>query len=147
MNYTSKGERIFNPRINFAPAEGETHPVVYVGAGSHGSFPTGGNYTSAGKFGVDEDLTKSGVVLSTNVEDTPDVAESYDLILLPNPDPDQPNKGLSPEMSWLGTEAVWGTVTIPSIGINYAADGPFHSGWGSWGASGYDKVNVPYTIL
>ena len=149
MNYTSRGGRIFNPRIDFAPAEGETHPVVYVGVGSHGSFPTGGNYTSAGEFGVDEDLTKSGIVLSTNVEDTNrDVAQSYDLTLLPNPDPDQPNKGLSPEMSWLGTEAVWGvvlTVTIPGQVGNTAADGPFHSGWSSWGASGYDKDNGPYT--
>ena len=145
MNYTSRGERIFNPRIDFAPAEGGTHPVVYVGAGSHGSFPTGGNYTSAGAVTVDEDLTKSGIILSTYVEDTPDVAESYNLILLPNPDPDQPNKGLAPEMSWLGTGALWGTAFVPSQGNNKAADGPLHSGWGSWGASGYDKVNVPYT--
>ena len=146
MNYTSIGERIFDPRIDFAPAEGETHPVIYVGVGSHGSFPTGGNYTSAAEFTVDEDLTRSGIILSTNVEDTnPDVAQSYDLILLPNPDPDQPNKGLAPEMSWLGTGALWGTAFVPSQGNNKAAAGPFHSGWGSWGASGYDKVNVPYT--
>ena len=32
MNYTSIGERIFNPRIDFAPAEGGTHPVIYVGS-------------------------------------------------------------------------------------------------------------------
>ena len=146
MNYTSIGERIFDPRTQFAPAEGETHPVIYVGAGSHGSFPTGGNYTSAAKFGVDEDLTTDGIVLSTNVEDTNgDVAQSYDLIFLPNPDPGQPNKGLSPEMSWLGTEALWGTVNVPSQGDNNGAKGPRHSGWDSWGASGYDKHNVPYT--
>ena len=146
MNYTIIGERTFNPQTQFAPAEGGTHPVVYVGAGSHGSFPTGGNYTSAAKFGVDEDLTTDGIVLSTNVEDTNgDVVQSYDLIFLPNPDPGQPNKGLSPEMSWLGTEAVWGTVTVPGQVGNTAAAGPFHSGWDSWGASGYDKDNVPYT--
>ena len=145
MNYTSIGGRIFDPQMEFAPAEGETHSVVYVGAGSHGSFPTGGNYTSAAKLGVDEDLTKSGVVLSTDVEDTkPDVAQSYELIFLPNPDPNQPNKGLSPEMSWLGTGALWGTVRVGNIGAD-AAKGPHDSGWGSWGASGYDKHNVPYT--
>jgi len=146
MNYTSIGERIFNPRIDFAPAEGETHPVIYVGVGSHGSFPTGGNYNNAADYSYSEDLTTDGIVLSTNVEDTnPNVAQSYDLILLPNPDPDQPNKGLSPEMSWLGTGALWGTVNAPNSVGNKAADGPVHSGWGSWGASGYDKVNVPYT--
>ena len=150
MNYTSMGGRTFNPRIDFAPAEGGTHPVIYVGAGSHGSFPTGGNYPDAGEIilgeGVAEDMTTDGIILSTDVEDTnPDVAEPYDLILLPNPDPDQPNKGLSPEMSWLGTGALWGTVNAPSSVGNKAADGPLHSGWGSWGASGYDKVNVPYT--
>ena len=146
MNYTSIGERTFNPRTQFAPAEGETHPVIYVGVGSHGSFPTGGNYNNAAKASVSEDLTTDGIVLSTSVEDTnPDIAQSYDLILLPNPDPNQPNKGLAPEMSWLGTGALWGTVHVPSQGDSKAAAGPLHSGWGSWGASGYDKVNVPYT--
>ncbi len=146
MNYTIIGERTFNPQTHFASAEGGTHPVIYVGAGSHGSFPTGGNYTSAAKLGVDEDLTTDGIVLSTNIEDTNrDDAQSYDLIFLPNPDPGQPNKGLSPEMSWLGTGALWGTVHVPSQGDSKAAAGPFHSGWGSWEASGYDKHNVPYT--
>ncbi len=146
MNYTSRGERIFNPQRQFAPAEGGTHPVVYVGAGSHGSFPTGGNYKNAAKINFSEDLTTYGIVLSTNVEDTkPEFAQSYDLILLPNPDSSQPNMGLAPEMSWLGTRALWGTVTVPSLGDNKGAKGPRHSGWGSWGASGYDKHNVPYT--
>ena len=114
MNYTSIGGRIFDPRIDFAPAEGETHPVVYVGVGSHGSFPTGGNYNNAAKASVSEDLTTDGIVLSTAVEDTRrDVVQSYDLILLPNPDSNQPNKGLSPEMSWLGSVAKWGTLTVP----------------------------------
>ena len=146
MNYTSIGGRIFDPQTQFAPAEGGTHPVVYVGAGSHGSFPTGGNYNNAAEVSFGEDMTKSGIVLSTSIEDTnSEDAQSYDLILLPNPDPNQPNKGLSPEMSWLGTGALWGTVHVPSQGDSKAAAGPFHSGWDSWGASGYDKDNVPYT--
>ena len=45
LTYSITSERVFNPQIHFvAPAEGGTHPVVYVGAGSHGGYPTGGNY-------------------------------------------------------------------------------------------------------
>jgi len=121
LTYNSIGGRVFDPQKDFAPAEGETHPVVYVGAGSHGGYPTGGNYSNPGGTilgeGVDEDMTKSGVILSTSVEGTnSDVAQSYDLIFLPNPDPGQPNKGLSPEMSWLGSEARWGTLEVDSPG-------------------------------
>ena len=89
-------------------------------------YPTGGTYPDPGgrlvdvgpiEGGWDEDMTKDGIVLSTNVEDTnSDVAQSYDLILLPNPDSGQPNQGLSPEMSWLGTEARWGTLEVDSPG-------------------------------
>ncbi len=97
LTYNSIGGRVFDPQKDFAPAEGETHPVVYVGAGSHGGYPTGGNYKDPGGYAIDlgpieaggwdEGMTKSGVVLSTNVEDTnPDVAQSYDLIFLPNPE-------------------------------------------------------------
>ncbi len=101
-------------------------------------------------------MTKSGVVLSTNVEDTnSDVAQSYDLILLPNPDPGQPNMGLSPEMSWLGTGARWGTLEVDSPGsglpnerlqkTNDSPVGPFHKDiWGTSGASGYSFFKVPY---
>ena len=155
LTYSITGERIFNPRTHFvAPAEGETHPVVYVGAGSHGGYPTGGHYPNPGRPGVplagDEEMTKDGVVLSTKVEDTPDVAESYDLILLPNPDPDQPNMGLSPEMSWLGTGARWGTLDVSSFGSAERYDespvGPFHKD--SWGmsdsGSSYPHSDVPY---
>ena len=70
LTYDSIGGRTFNPRTHFAPAEGGTHPVVYVGAGSHGGYPTGGNYPSAGRLTIDEDMTVDGIVLSTNVEDT-----------------------------------------------------------------------------
>ena len=146
-----------------------------MGAGSHGGYPTGGNYSNPGGEllgqGYDEDMTKDGIVLSTNVEDTkPDVAQSYDLIFLPNPDPNQPNMGLSSEMSWLGTTALWGTPRVDSPGdgpyaqfireildlipgtlfdlprdFNKAALGPVYSGWNTSGTSGYEKSNVPYT--
>ena len=165
LTYNSIGGRVFDPQTHFAPAEGETHPVVYVGAGSHGGYPTGGNYPDPGGYvdlvvieagGWDEGMTKSGVVLSTNVENTnSDVAQSYDLILLPNPDPGQPNMGLSSEMSWLGTGARWGTLEVHSPGsglpseraqkTNDSPAGPFHNGsWGTSGASGYSFSKVPY---
>ena len=168
LTYSITDERIFNPRTHFvAPAEGETHPVVYVGAGSHGGYPTGGNYPRS----FDEDMTTDGLVLSTQVEDTRrDVAQSYDLIFLPNPDPDQPNMGLSSGMSWLSTTALWGTPRVDSTSegplsqfireildlipgslldlprdLNKAALGPVYSGWNTSGTSGYEKSNVPYT--
>ncbi len=165
LTYTSIGERIFDPQTHFAPAEGGTHPVVYVGAGSHAGYPTGGTYPDPGGYvdlvlievgGWDEGMTKSGVVLSTAVEDTnPDVAQSYDLIFLPNPDSSQPNKGLSPEMSWLGTGVRWGTLEVDSFGSGLPSEraqktndspvGPFHNGsWGTSGASGYSFFKVPY---
>ena len=154
LTYTSIGERIFDPQTHFAPAEGGTHPVVYVGAGSHGGYPTGGHYSDPGQPGFppagDEDMTTDGIVLSTNVEDTNrDVAQSYDLILLPNPDPGQPNKGLSPEMSWLGTGARWGTRDVSSSGSVETYDespvGPAHKdSWDTPGASGYPFFKVPY---
>ena len=146
LTYDSIGERIFNPQTHFAPAEDRNHPVVYVGAGSHGGYPTGGTYPRV----FDEGMTKDGIVLSTNVEDTnPDVAQSYDLILLPNPDPGQPNKGLAPEMSWLGTGAKWGTLDVSSLGDVYdeAPEGPAQKD--SWGMSdsesSYPHSDVPYT--
>ena len=165
LTYNSIGGRTFDPQAHFAPAEGGTHPVVYVGAGSHGGYPTGGTYPDPGGYidlgpieagGWDEGMTKSGVVLSTNVEDTNrDVAQSYDLTFLPNPDSSQPNKGLSPEMSWLGTGVRWGTLEVDSFGSGLPSEraqktndspvGPFHNGsWGTSGASGYSFFKVPY---
>ena len=156
LTYTIIGERVFNPQTHFAPAEGRTHPVVYVGAGSHGGYPTGDHYSDPGRPGAppagDEDMTTDGVVLSTSVEDTnSDVAESYDLIFLPYPDSGQPNMGLSPEMSWLGTGARWGTLDVSSSGSLETYDespvGPFHKD--SWGMSdsesSYPHSDVPYT--
>ena len=138
--------RIFDPQIHFAPAEGGTHPVVYVGAGSHGLYPTGGHYE---RF-ISEDMTTHGIVLSTGVSDTDSsVAQPYDLIFLPNPDPSQPNMGLSPEMSWLGAGARWGTLKVSSLSsldtYNESPKGPFQkNSWRSVGGGDYSKLKVPY---
>ncbi len=154
--------RIFNPQEHFAPAEGGTHPVVYVGAGSHGGYPTGGNYTNPGgarfrfekyladEFLVeDESMTTHGIVLSTNIENTNrEVAQSYVLKHLPNPDRGQPNMGLPPEMSWLGTGARWGTLDVSSpFDIHDESPlGPFRNGsWRTWGTKDYGSDNVSYT--
>ncbi len=150
LTYTSIGGRLFNPQTHFAPAEGGTHPVVYVGAGSHGGYPTGGNYP----LFADEDMTKDGIVLSTNVKDTKlGIAQSYDLVLLPEPDTTNTNNmGLSSAMSWLGADVRWGTLEVTSPGstivdlYNSAPSGPFHNGnWGKTGTSSYSKNKVPYT--
>ncbi len=151
--YSSIGERIFNPRTHFAPAEGGTHPVVYVGAGSHGGYPTGGNYPDPGGtrygIGIDEDMTTDGIVLSTSVSDTRSkVAQSYDLVLLPEPNKKQANMGLSPAMSWLGTGARWGTLTVasPISKYNDSPHGPFQNGsWGNRKNNNYNSDKVPYT--
>ena len=78
--------------------------------------------------------------------------------------------GLSSEMSWLGTAALWGTPYVDSTGEgavfrslveladlflgpfaafpadfgSKAALGPIYSGWNSSGISGYSKSKVPY---
>ena len=154
LTYAGIRGRIFNPQTHFAPAEGGTHPVVYVGAGSHGGYPTGGNYPDPGGtilgLGYDEDMTKDGIVLSTNVKDTkPKVAQSYDLILLPEPDTTNTNNmGLSPKMSWLGTRAHWGSLYVESPGSKYneSPKGPFRNGsWGNRKITVYKKSKIPYT--
>ena len=111
IGYDSIGGRIFNPRTHFAPAQGGSNSVVYVGAGSHGSYPTSGTYSGAGGAGTDESLLGTGLVLSTSVRDAtvPSIAQPYNLVLLPDPDPSQPNMGLAPKLSWLGSSALFGT--------------------------------------
>ncbi|MYD61426.1 MAG: hypothetical protein F4W91_10325, partial [Gemmatimonadetes bacterium] len=155
ITYSQKGGRKFVPRTHFAPAEGGTHPVVYVGAGSHGGFPTGGNYPRKIPYVLTERMTTYGLVLSTSVANTkPKVAKSYDLILLPEPDTTQANMGLAPEMSWLGTGALWGTPNVESpLDIipyfdNYSLSpqGPFHKdNWGKWKNGNYKHTDIPYT--
>ena len=152
LTYTSIGGRIFDPQKQFSPAEGGTHPVVYVGAGSHGGYPTGGNYS----LFADEDMTKHGIVLSTNVKDTkPKLAQSYKLILLPEPDTTNTNNmGLSAEMSWLGADVRWGELKVDSpmdwtsvnaFIQNKSPSGPFHkSNWKKLEIGSYNKRRVPY---
>lgn len=149
ISYSSiTNERIFDPNIKSAPAEGGTHPVVYVGAGSHAGYPTGGRGYTRGV--LTENMTDDGVVLSTAVEDTyPEIAQPYDLIFLPNPNPGQPNMGLSSEMSWLGTGARWGTLSVPSHGNkeNISPVGPFYKDWRKWNNTSSYTSGTPTDIF
>ena len=157
ISYSQKGGRKFDPQKHFAPAEGDTHPVVYVGAGSHGGFPTGGDYTRRKvTLFLTDHLTNHGIVLSTGVEDTKlEVAQSYDLIMLPEPDTTNTNNmGLSAEMSWLGADVRWGELKVDSpmdwtsvnaFIQNKSPSGPFHkSNWKKLEIGSYNKRRVPY---
>ena len=111
---------VFNPQVNVKLSQG-THPVVYVGAGSHGSFPVGGRlriYDAFGRFQErDEAMTHTGLVLSTQADDShSNLWESYNLVVLPEPDPANTtnNMGLDSTMSWLGAEVKWGTRYVDS---------------------------------
>ena len=157
INYTQKGGRVFNPQTHFAPAEGGSHPVAYVGAGSHGHFPTGSKYPRKAYniIALTEHMTKSGIILSTEIDEDKDsnLAQPYDLVMLPNPDTtNTDNMGLSPEMSWLGANVRWGELRVSSPGTpianihNSSPVGPFHRGsWGKANKGKYKKTNVPYT--
>ena len=70
---------VFNPRRSIKLIQG-THPVVYVGAGSHASFPVGGKvriYDKDVEFGgrrlgieVHESMSHTGLVLSTLADES-----------------------------------------------------------------------------
>lgn len=159
LSYIKKGGRKFNPQKEFAPAEGGSHPVVYIGAGSHGSFPTGGDYPRRVWFiDLTEHLTNRGIVLSTVVDENtnPDLAQYYDLVLLPTPDRNNAhNMGLSADMSWLGAEVRWGELEVDSpldwlpitaIVQNKSPEGPFHkSNWNKFETGSYDSKKIPHT--
>ena len=127
----------FNPRENLKLSQG-THPVVYVGAGSHAAFPVGGlirlhNIANTAEW---EYMTHIGLVLSTQADNSHgDLWESYNLVLLPDPDPDNTNNmGLDPDMSWLGVQIRWGTPTVDSPelskvrgGHKSPGNGPYNS--------------------
>ena len=141
---------VFNPRRNIKLSQG-SHPVVYVGAGSHASFPAGGKiriydkdieFSSDRRLGyeIHERMTHTGLVLSTQADGAHgDLWESYDLVVLPEPDPTNANNmGLTDSMSWLGADVLWGTPSvdspdsdIPVIGQqgNESPQGPYHKGW------------------
>jgi hypothetical protein len=127
----------FNPRENVKLSQG-THPVVYVGAGSHAAYPVGGTikiFARPPKVATVkrwEYMTHTGLVLSTQAPpNNSDLWESYDLVLLPDPDPDNTNNmGLDPDMSWLGAQIQWGTPQVdgPELGDNESpTHGPYNS--------------------
>ncbi len=134
---------VFNPRTTLKVSPGPernevvqyTHPVVYVGAGSHAGYPVGGNVQLyhrspeeiAGQGGSAESeevqgtvggdyerMTHSGMVLSTD-DPAPGLSlwERYDLQLLPEPDrSNNDNMGLADTLSWLGAKIRWGTPSV-----------------------------------
>ena len=140
---------VFNPQVDLKLSQG-THPIIYVGAGSHAAFPTGGrirtwNFGTSDRY---ESMTHTGLVLSTQADNFHnDLWESYDLVLLgctgvtdalPEPNPSNiNNKGLLGSQSWLGSDVVWGTPSVASphsdIGFtilgNNSPSGPYHEGW------------------
>ena len=172
INYTFHGKSLtyynseitdslssINIRQKVTPV-GEKHPVVYVSAGGHGHFPTSGHYINAGEALTDENLTPHGIVLHPDIVDSnEEIAQSYNIVLLPDPVNTLDNMGLSPEMSWLGANIIWGTPEVstpldgtglfsgfleglvpdlpdlPGLDIiqenfgNDAPAGPFHTGW------------------
>ena len=115
---------VFNPQDSLKLSQG-THPVVYVGAGSHASYPFGGkiflNGSGDGPDGGDptyEYMTHTGKVLSTQADGShSDLWESYKLVVLPEDLPNlnnNDNMGLTGDMSWLGADILWGTPVVYS---------------------------------
>ena len=99
---------VFEPRENLKLSQG-THPIVYVGAGSHAAYPTGGNYIAyefaplgVQIYSTPECMSHTGFVLSTQADDSHnDLWESYDLILLPDSLRHTAiNRGLPDNLSW-----------------------------------------------
>ena len=151
---------VFNPRTEVKLSPGPTrngivqytHPVVYVGAGSHAAYPTGGeiqiyyNVTGSnedevqGAVGGDfEHMTHTGLVLSTQAPASGSFLwERYDLQLLPEPDLNNTdNMGLAGTMSWLGARIQWGTpkAAVGGVGGKKSPYGPYNSNSDDWGAS------------
>ncbi len=157
-NFSSKPDittnYVFNPREEIKLSQG-THPVIYVGAGSHAAYPTGGDFLVYEKASTNErweNMTHTGLILSTQADDfRDDLWERYDLVLLSEPDTTNTtnNMDLPKSMSWLGADVRWGThrvdspdsypVSTPIIGSlanslvgqqgNDSPPGPYHKGW------------------
>ncbi len=135
----------------------DTHPVAYIGAGSHAAYPIGGeielHFTdtggnagtegASGTVGGDEGvrgevggdreyMSHTGLVLSTLADGShSDLWESYNLVLLPDPDPTNTNNmGLTPDMSWLGARILWGTPVVHGPGGNKSPKGPYNRNYG-----------------
>jgi len=136
-----------------------THPVAYIGAGSHAAYPIGGDIElfsflealplsggadqegteeaiEAAVIGDWEYMSHTGLVLSTLADGSHnDLWESYNLVLLPDPDiTNTNNMGLTPDMSWLGAQVRWGTPTVSGPGENESPKGPYNSKTDSWGS-------------
>ena len=135
---------VFEPRTEIRLIQ-DTHPVVYVGAGSHAAYPIGGEiqiYWIEDEGGY-EYMTHTGKVLSTQADysDT-SLWEPYELKLLPEPDlADTNNMGLADTMSWLGARIRWGTPSVDSSlpsefsGNESPKHGPYNSNSDDWGVS------------
>ena len=151
---------VFNPRTDLKLSQG-THPIVYVGAGSHATYPVGGKikiYHTAlellgstiglgeeevqGTVGGDyEYMTHMGLVLSTQADGTHNnLWENYKLVVLPDPDTTNTNNmGLDPAMSWLGARIRWGTPQVSGPifsegdGNESPKRGPYNSETDGWG--------------
>ncbi len=162
-NVTDNPSATNNIRESIAPVGGQ-YPVIYVSAGGHGSFPTPGHYENGGqgppgtsRLDVDEDLTPYGVVLHPEIVDSDenkDIGQSYNIVLLPDPENILDNMGLAPEMSWLGAYISWGDRNVPSWPIvdNNGARGPFYSGWNkirydNESREDYPKSDIPYAAF
>ena len=153
---------VFNPRTEVKLSSGptrnglvqHTHPVVYVGAGSHAAYPAGGNikiyYEPLGSGEEDdgvrgavggdyEYMTHTGLVLATQAPDSgSSLWERYKLQLLPEPDLNNTdNMGLVGTMSWLGARIQWGTpkAAVGGVGGKESPYGPYNSRSEDWGAS------------
>ncbi len=127
---------IFHTRL-----QAGTHPVAYIGAGSHAAYPisgdieffdpaevitdpTGAEGTEEVSGSVDvlpstgswEYMSHTGLVLTTEADAShPGLCETYDLVHLPIPDTSNTdNAGLKPAMSWLGAKIRWGTPVVDS---------------------------------
>ena len=153
------GSVVFNPQR--AVRLIGTHPVAYIGAGSHAAYPIGGEIElfsnleaiteAEGEEGVSgtagvsrgdkEYMSHTGLVLSTLADGSHnDLWERYNLVLLPNPNPTNTNNmGLDPDMSWLGAQIRWGTpqvdgpVFASGKGNESPKHGPYNRETGGWG--------------
>ena len=133
---------VFNPQDSLKLSQG-THPVVYVGSGSHAAYPIGGNIKIYPVTGDREYMTHTGKVLSTQADDSDTTLwEPYNLVVLPKDLPDTSNTnnmGLLDTLSWLGARIRWGTPAVsgPIIseteGNESPKKGPYNSETDGWG--------------
>ena len=116
---------VFDPQREVRLSQG-THPVIYVGAGSHGSYPFGGKvpiHEGGDSGGLYEWMTHTGLVLATEAG-SHHLWENYDLVILPEPSPGSTNLALADSMSWLGADILWGTPIVDSPYSNPLAGVP-----------------------